>query len=178
MKAYRINLIGSQGHYLITEKQKPTFEALLKGNKVGVVSIGGDIIRSSAIKSITSVNVDLEACPDYFTEVVKREESDSPTSDGPAYRKLPTEWIILDLDGKILATDISRSTTKRISEALAPEGKRFRQAKCHYRIGTTGEKEFITNLTMIPEALEFAPDAEDPGNSPIVDRWLYGQKQW
>ena len=178
MKAYRVNLIGSQGHYLITEKQKPAFEALLKTNKSGVVSIGGDIIRSSAIKSITTVNVDLDSCPEYFTDVVKREESAGPAATGPTYRNLPTEWLTIDLEGKILATNIGRIATRQIAKALAPEGKHFRQANCHYRIGATGEREYITNLTMVPEAIELAPTTEAPECSPVVGHYKYGQKQW
>lgn len=177
MKAYRVKLMGTNDTYLVTERQKAALDKAIEG-KGTIVHIGGDTLRTSAIKAISAVNIDLDSCPDYFTEVVKREEASSPQSEGPGYQKLPTEWIILDLEGKILATNIGRIATKQIAANLAPEGKHFRQANCHYRIGTTGDREYITNLTMIPEAIEYRPSAEGVEYSAIVDRWKYGQRQW
>lgn len=177
MKAYRVKLMGTNDTYLVTERQKAALDKAIEG-KGSIVHIGGDTLRTSAIKAISAVNIDLDSCPDYFTEVVKREEAGSPQAEGPAYRKLPTDWIILDLDGKILATNIGRLATRQIAATLAPEGKHFRQANCHYRIGSTGEREYITNLTMIPEAIELAPATDASECAAIVERWKYGQKQW
>lgn len=175
MKAYRVYLIGTQDHYLITEKQKPQFEVALKSNKGGVITVGGDIIRSNAIKAIKAVNVDLESCPDYFIGAVKKEEGGKPSANGPAYRNLPAEWIILSEDGKILSTNISRMAQRRIAKAIGETGH-FYLAKCHYRLGDEG-KEYITNLTMIVEALQVKPDAEGPEYSVIKQRFLYGVPQ-
>ena len=177
MKAYRVKLMGTNDTYLVTERQKAALDKAIEG-KGSIVHIGGDTLRTSAIKAISGVNVDLDSCPEYFTEVIKREESAGPAATGPAYRNLPTEWVTIDLEGKILAANIGRIATRQIAKTLAPEGKHFRQANCHYRIGTTGEREYITNLTMIPEAIELAPAMEAPECSPVVDHFKYGQKQW
>lgn len=174
MKAYRVKLIGTTDHYLVTESQKQAIDRLIEG-KGTVVHIGGDTIRTNAIKAITQANVDLESCPEYFIEAVKKEEGGKPSASGPAYRNLPVEWIILSEDGKILSTNISRMAQRRIAKAIGATGY-FYLAKCHYRLGDGG-KEYITNLTMIMEALQIKPDAEEPEYSVINQRYLYGVPQ-
>lgn len=174
MKAYRVKLIGTTDHYLVTERQKQDLDKLIDGNG-NMVHIAGDTIRTNAIKAITQTNVDLESCPDYFIEAVKKEEGGKPSASGPAYRNLPAEWIILSEDGKILSTNISRMAQRRIAKAIGATGH-FYLAKCHYRLGNEG-KEYITNLTMIAEALQVKPDAEEPEYSAITQRFLYGVPQ-
>lgn len=177
MKAYRVKLMGTTDYYIVTERQKQALDKSIEG-KGTVVHIGGDTIRTSAIKAISQVNVDLDSCPDYFIEAAKKEGAGQRPTDSAEYRKLPTKWVILDMDGKILADDTSMIATKRVSNAILGTGKNFRQANCHYRIGNTGEREYITNLTMIPEAIDMKPTAEAPDYCSVVNRWVYGQKQW
>lgn len=175
MKAYRVKTIGSQEGYLVTEREKVAIKGMLKKHDA-IITIGGSIIRSGAIRCITEVNVDLDSCPDYFIEAVKKEEALKPKGSGPTYQKLPTEWILLDENARILSTCVSRMEERRVAESMR-EGEHFYIAKCHYRTGKEGDNEYITNLSMIPEALKVKPEPEDANGCVIVSRYIYRQRQ-
>lgn len=177
MKAYRINLIGTNDHYLVTEKQKPHIQEMM--NKPGsLISIGGNTFRASAIKSITQTSVDLNSCPDYFYNTVQSERAGTK-DDSPFYRKLPTEWVILSDDGEFITTDVSRQSEDVVARTLAKKdpSKRYLLAKCHYEIGSDGERQYYTKLDQIPEALKKRPDPDWPFGSPIVQIYRYGERQ-
>lgn len=175
MKAYRVRLIGTQDTYLITEKQKSAIEEVMK-KKEALITIGGNIMRSSVIRCITEANVDLDSCPSYFQEAVKREGMPGEKGTAPSYRKLPTQWLLLGVDGRILSTSISRMDERMVSQALGEES--YYVAKCHYRIGNTGEREYITNFSMIPEAIKVKPELEDANSAIGEERFVYGDKKW
>ena len=108
---------------------------------------------------------------------MKKEEALTPKGTAPSYRQLPTQWVFLGEDGRLLSTSVSRMDGKQIANAIG-EDERFYMAKCHYRIGATGEREYITNLSMVPEALKMRPEPEDANATTIENRLVYGQKQW
>ena len=183
MKAYRVNLIGSHDSYLLTTKQKPAFERKLKDTKGNeFVELGGDSFRISAIRSITITDVDVDSCPDYFKNQVKKEQKGEPEL--PAFQKLPTQWLILDLNGKILSTSVAASEIERVTNAYLALGnpeedknRRFIVAKCHYRKGENG-REYYTNLNQIPEAMKCFPNAELPSHIVARQIYYYGVRQW
>ena len=95
-----------------------------------------------------------------------------------SYRDLPTEWLIISPEGKILSTDISAKSEDEVARVLVKDPtKRYLLAKCHYRKGSDGEKQFITQLEMIPEALKKRPELDYPFGSPIVQIYRYGERQ-
>lgn len=181
MKAYRVNLTGSHDYYLITPRQYETLSQVLDERGHQFVILGGDKVRTSLIKTIVQDDVDPESCPHYFQDQVKKE---SGQSDQPAYRKLPTQWLILDLNGKILSTSVAASEIERVTNAYLALGdpeedknRRFIVAKCHYRKGENG-REYYTNLNQIPEAMKCFPNAELPSHIVARQIYYYGVRQW
>lgn len=88
-----------------------------------------------------------------------------------AIKILPTQELILDLNGKIIATSVTRKITQE--EA----GDRFRIAKCHYREDPDGKRQYLTDLKQIPDALEYRK-SEEPGYAPtIAQHYKYGIPQ-
>lgn len=173
MKAYRVNLMGTNDHYLVTEKQKLALDRLMQTKGNSIVEIGGDTIRVNSIKSITFTNVDMDSCPDYFYKAANIAETGEKK---PDYRKLPTDWIILSTNGKIIATSASRRAEQGIVAAIknSNSSAHYLVAKCHYRIGTSGDKEYLTRLEEIPEATEKAVLEDD--YTAIVQAYHYGEK--
>lgn len=182
MKAYRVNLIGSNDHYLITEKQKNAVQDAVDNKTSRYIYFGGDMIMASSVKSIVATNVDLESCPDYFQQAVERERAGKPADPNAGLRKLPTEWIVLDTEGNILATDVSHSTittvTKMVLEKGDPEAdksRRFMVAKCHYKTESDGNRSYFTGLGQMPEALRCFPNAGNPGHMIVRQIYKYGK---
>lgn len=65
-----------------------------------------------------------------------------------------------------------------VARALAKKpNSRFILAKCHYKIGSNGEKQYYTQLDQIPEALKKRPDPDWPFGSPITQIYRYGERQ-
>lgn len=185
MEAYRINLMGTNDHYLVTERQKIPIEKALNAKNSSLIRIANDTVRTSSIKSITLTRVDLDSCPEYFQEAVAEERAKNPAQSSPSYRKLPTEFIIIARDGKILATDIAAETVERITKSLLALGDpeenpklRFLIAKAHYTTGIDGVKQYYTAaLEQIPEALLCFPNAEDANGLIIRQIYHYGIRQ-
>ena len=185
MKAFKVNLVGSNNHYLVTETQKKIIEKMLNGEKrSAVINLGEDTIRLSTIKSLTLTSVDLDSCPDYFVKAVKREKGDKDDTKLPSYRKLPTKWIIVNPAGKIIAEDISDKAVEeanQITLALGDPTKntsyRFIIAKAHYAIGKDGVRQYYTSLSQLPEALVCLPQNEQPGKPVIEQVYRYGLPQ-
>lgn len=96
-----------------------------------------------------------------------------------SYRHLPTQWTIIGERGQVLTEGISRMEEDRVARVMIAEDKSLRYliAKCHYRIGKDGEKEFLTQLDQIPEALKKRPDLDYPFGPPIVQIYKYGERQ-
>lgn len=183
MLAYRVNFSGTHDHYLITEKQKPALDSALKENR-GVVVIGGDTIRVSSIKSVTQVDVDVPSCPPYFQAQVKREQEIADRATSHGFHKFPTEWLILSLDGKIIKTDLAIKSVAEVTNSLLAQGDpeenknlRFIAAKCHFKFGTDGVKQYFIDLKQIPEALKCFPNAENPGHMVVRQIYVYGIPQ-
>lgn len=87
-----------------------------------------------------------------------------------AIKILPTQELMLDLNGKIIATSVTRNTHKEA-------GDRFRIAKCHYREDPDGKRQYLTDLKQIPDALEYRK-SEEPGYAPtIAQHYKYGIPQ-
>ena len=179
MLAYRVNLTGTHDHYLVTERQKPALDSALKENR-GVVIIGGDTIRVSSIKSVTQVDVDLASCPAYFQVQVKREQ-EKVAAVNNGLMKMPTKWVILDLKGKILKEDVARSSIAEVAQAMLAIGDpeenkdlRFVVAKCHFKFGDVGEKQYFTATEQIPEALRCFPCSEDASHMVVRRITRYG----
>ena len=84
------------------------------------------------------------------------------------YKKLPTEWIILDDNKKIVATNIGRQTLAAVMRT-----GHFYMANCHYKIGENG-KEYYTADDQIAELLERKVDPDYPYDAPIVSMMRYG----
>ena len=181
MKAYRVYLVGSQEGYLISQKQKPEFERIMSEGGNSVVKIGEVTFRGKEIKRIVNVDVDLESCPEYFKKVIEKEKEKEPAI--PGYRKLPTEWIIVNQKGYVLGESVSEKEVERISKGLINMGDveknsrlRFIVAKCHYLFD--GEKkQYYTELNQIPEALKCIPDQETPSKCLIRQIYRYGERQ-
>ena len=101
------------------------------------------------------------------------------------YKNLPTQWIITDTKGKILALDISLNSVARVAKDTIAASKnyvhdktaRYILAKCHYTIGPDGEKQYYTSLEQIPEALKCFPIKELPAHSRIRQIYHYGAPQ-
>ena len=181
MKAYRIYLIGTNETYLITAKQKETFESIIEGAGNSFVKLGDASFRAREVKRIAAVNVDLESCPEYFQEAVEREKKGAPAK--PSFQNLPTEWIIVNKKGHILATDVAEATVGKIARAILRLGDpekdlnlRFVMAKCHYTLGTDGQRQYYTAIEQIPEALICFPWAEYPEHCVIRGIYRYGTK--
>ena len=184
MLAYRVNLSGTHDHYLITEKQKPALDQAMAGPGRGTVTIGGDTIRVSSIKSITQCDVDLESCPAYFQKrvILEREQGGIGV---PGFHKFPTEWLLLTLKGEIIKTDVARNSVAEVTRILLAQGDpeenkdlRFIAAKCHFKFGTDGEKQYFVAPDQIPEALRCFPNAEAPDHMVVRQIYHYGIPQW
>ena len=184
MLAYRVNLSGTHDHYLITEKQKPALDQAMAGSGRGTINIGGDTIRVSSIKSIPQCDVDLESCPAYFQKRVAIERENTERG-APGFHKLPTEWILLTLDGKIIKTDLAVKSIAEIANALLKQGDpgqntnlRFIAARCHFKFGSDGVKQYFTAHDQIAEALRCFPNKENPGHMVVRQVYHYGIPQW
>ncbi|MBQ6396205.1 hypothetical protein IJH89_01305 [Candidatus Saccharibacteria bacterium] len=185
MKAFKVNLVGSNNHYLVTETQKKIIEKMLNGEKrSAVINLGEDIIRLSTIKSLTLTSVDLNSCPDYFIAAVKREKGDEDDQKLPSYRKLPTKWIIVNPADKIIVEDISDEAIKRANQITLALGdpaedklRRFIIAKAHYLVGKDGIRQYYTSLNQLPEALVCLPQNEQPDKPVIEQIYRYGYPQ-
>lgn len=87
-------------------------------------------------------------------------------------RELPTQELLLDLDGNTLAT-----SAKTWREIDAKTGDKFRVAHCHYLEREDGSRDYLTSLDMIPDAMEYRK-SDEPGYAPtIVQRYKYGIPQ-
>lgn len=187
MLAYRVNLYGAgDKHYIITPAQKPKIEkAMLELSGTATLKVGDDIIRVSTIKSITSAQVDPVGCPDYFQRQLEAERANETEPKMPGYRKLPTEWILLTPDGKIIKGDISVKSIADTTERLLAQGDpeenkdlRFVAAKCHFKFGSDGIKQYFTAHDQIAEALRCFPNRENPGHMVVRQVYHYGIPQW
>lgn len=173
MKVYQVKIIGGTEKYFVTAKQKEVLDkALMDKNKV-MVNIGGNTVRTSAIRSISETEIELDIAPEYLKEAVEKEKALMPSLDVPAYRKLPTEWIVLNNRKQIIATDVGRRTLSAIMLATCATGEHFFMAKCHYKLGENG-KEYYTAEDQIAELLERRVDPDYPYDAPIVSVMRYG----
>lgn len=85
-------------------------------------------------------------------------------------RNLPTVQILLSLDGKIISTNPTRP------KIMAIDDQDFYLAQVHYR-EQDGKREYITELDLIPEALEMTP-MDEPGYEPVImQTYHYGIPQ-
>ena len=85
-------------------------------------------------------------------------------------RNLPTAQILLSLDGKVMSTNPTRT------EIMGIDDQDFYLAMAHYR-EEDGKREYITELDLIPEALEMTP-MDEPGYEPmIIQTYRYGIPQ-
>lgn len=178
MIAYSVNLLGG-GNYLVTEKQKVVIEQAMASGTNGTITINGDVFRKSQVKSITHVEIELKDAPEYFR--IRLSAENAKKGGAQNYRRLPTTWIVLDSAFKILETNMGRKTVRRISEALAKMGNPkkddkiyFYLAKCHYAVGTNGERQYFTALDQIAEAMKCIPCGEDIDNMVVTQIYHYG----
>lgn len=186
MKAYKVNLIGTPTHYLVTAKQKTALDQMLNDERKrgAVATIGEDTVRLSMIRSITLTNVDLESCPDYFQQAVEREQKGTTKPSTPTYRKLPSEWIIIDKQGRILETSASSKAIEATAEKILALGdpeedstRRLIVARAHYLAGTDQIKQYYTALEQLPEAFLCFPNAENPASLIVRQIYIYGEER-
>ena len=178
MIAYSVNLLGG-GNYLVTEKQKVVIEQAMASGTNETITINGDVFRKSQVKSITYVEIELKDAPEYFR--IRLSAENEKKGGAQNYRNLPTSWIILDSNFKIIETNMGRKTVRRVSEALAKIGDpkenerlHFYLAKCHYTIGTNGERQYFAALGQIAEAIKCIPCGEDIDGMIATKVYRYG----
>lgn len=182
MIAYRVKIIGSNDHYLITNQQRPEVERAMDQGGNSIVRIGGNVIRANSIRSLTEILVDLDSCPAYFQKQVQAERGATKTNIGQNYRRLPTRWAILGRN-KIFSMNVAMDEIESISRAFLEtraEGEplaHFLVAKCHYHIGADSEPQLHTKLEEIPEALECIPNKYFLKQMRIVQIYKYGVAQ-
>lgn len=175
MKAFRVNVIGTNNSFLITEKQKPAIEAAVTSRSDRYIKIGDNLIMTSAVKGIEEANVDLNCCPDYFQAQVENERKNSPQEESPAYRRLPTRTIIIDLEGNILTEYLGRLDLCRLTRER-PMGKAI-LATCHYKVGEDGVREYYTKFDQIAVARPIMFDPDYPHDPLTEGLYWYGVKQ-
>lgn len=131
---------------------------MVKDRKHVMVALSGGVFINTA--DITSLEL---AEQDHFTPKTA-EVSEN-------IRKLPTEELLLDLDGMILAKPVT------MRSAMEKAGDKFRVAKCHYYEEPGGFKRYLTELKNIPEALEYRK-SDEPNYPPILTQaYKYGIPQ-
>ena len=91
------------------------------------------------------------------------------------FKKLPTQWLILTREGKLLATDIGRLTLARLTEKY-PDAPVL-LAKCHYAIGSDGQRQYYLAFKQMAEAQVVMLDPEYPTSPTIGQRFYYGQEK-
>jgi hypothetical protein len=134
-------------------------ERLIKDRKHIMVALSDGLVVNTA--DITSLE---QAEEDHFTP--KEAQVDDKI------RELPTQELLLDLDGNTLAT-----SAKTWREIDAKTGDKFRVAHCHYLEREDGSRDYLTSLDMIPDAMEYRK-SDEPGYAPtIVQRYKYGIPQ-
>lgn len=136
-----------------------TQERLIKDRKHIMVTLSDGLVVNTA--DITSLE---QADEDHFMQ--KEAQVDDEI------RKLPTKELLLDLNGNTLAT--SAKTWREINPKT---GDKFRVAHCHYLEREDGNRDYLTSLDLIPEALEYRK-SDEPGYAPtLVQRYKYGIPQ-
>ena len=86
-------------------------------------------------------------------------------------RKLPTQELLLDMDGTVLDKTVTLRGT------LSKAGDKFRVAKCHYLQKEDGSRDYIVSLDLIPEYLEYRK-SDEAGYAPtLVQIYKYGIPQ-
>lgn len=136
-----------------------TQERLIKDRKHIMVTLSDGLVVNTA--DITSLE---QADEDHFMQ--KEAQVDDEV------RKLPTQELLLDLNGNTLAT--SAKTWREIDPKA---GDKFRVAHCHYLEREDGSRDYLTSLDLIPEALEYRK-SDEPGYAPtLVQRYKYGIPQ-
>lgn len=136
-----------------------TQERLIKDRKHIMVTLSDGLVVNTA--DITSLE---QADEDHFMQ--KEAQVDEEI------RKLPTQELLLDLNGNTLAT--SAKTWREIDPKTSDK---FRVAHCHYTEREDGGRDYLTSLDLIPEALEYRK-SDEPGYAPtLVQRYKYGIPQ-
>ena len=136
-----------------------TQERLIKDRKHIMVTLSDGLVVNTA--DITSLE---QADEDHFMQ--KEAQVDDEIL------KLPTQELLLDLNGNQLAT--SAKTWREIGPKT---GDKFRVAHCHYLERKDGSRDYLTSLDLIPEALEYRK-SDEPGYAPtLVQRYKYGIPQ-
>lgn len=136
-----------------------TQERLIKDRKHIMVTLSDGLVVNTA--DITSLE---QADEDHFTQ--KEPQVDDEI------RKLPTQELLLDLNGNTLAT--SAKTWREIDPKT---GGKFRVAHCHYLEREDGKRDYLTSLDLIPDAMEYRK-SDEPGYAPtLVQRYKYGIPQ-
>ena len=136
-----------------------TQERLIKDRKHIMVTLSDGLVVNTA--DITSLE---QADEDHFMQ--KEAQVDDEI------RKLPTQELLLDLNGNQLAT--SAKTWREIGPKT---GGKFRAAHCHYLEREDGGRDYLTSLDLIPDAMEYRK-SDEPGYAPaLVQRYKYGIPQ-
>ena len=136
-----------------------TQERLIKDRKHIMVTLSDGLVVNTA--DTTSLE---QADEDHFTP--KEAQVDDEI------RKLPTQELLLDLNGNQLAT--SAKTWREIGPKT---GDKFRVAHCHYLEREDGGRDYLTSLDLIPDAMEYRK-SDEPGYAPtLVQRYKYGIPQ-
>ena len=133
-------------------------ERLIKDRKHIMVTLSDGLVVNTA--DITSLE---QAEEDHFTA--------KSATVSEEIRKLPTQELLLDLDGNKIA---DTATARAIKEKAGAE---FRIAKCHYIERDDGSRDYLTSLDLIPEAMDYRKP-EDPAYQPVIrQQYKYGIPQ-
>jgi hypothetical protein len=75
MKAIKVKVIGSDKLYWLTPRQARGLVENLKKDKNALLTLGGSMVKGSAIKSFEDVEVVLNDMPEYYKEALKKENA-------------------------------------------------------------------------------------------------------
>lgn len=75
MKVIKVKVIGSDKLYWLTPKQARGIVETLKKDKNALLTLGGSMVKGSAIKSFEDVEVVLNDMPEYFKEALRKENA-------------------------------------------------------------------------------------------------------
>lgn len=92
--------------------------------------------------------------------------------DTEGYKKLPTAWVAINREGKMLADNIGRLTLAQLTRRYP--NKPVLLARCHYVIGADGQRQYYTAFEKMPEAHVVMLDPEYPTSPTIGQMFFYG----
>ena len=157
MKVYKVKLIKNEKTYYINQAQKDAIETAIAEKRKGLMSVGNDQIRLGSIDYIQQVDMDENDLPSYFVK-------DSSNVEQLWYKKLPTSFVILDVNGKMIP-GVVRSMIEKA-------GKPYMIALAHYT-GESEERRYYLKSGQIKRLTLMTPQPDSYPHS-VAQVWEYG----